>query len=109
LRVGGSSRIMNKRELQITKDVVNILKQSFDPSKIIIFGSRAKKSNNGHADFDFAVEGRKPSLSVERKINRKIEKVSGLYKIDIVYTDSVDEEFRKLIFKTGKVLHERRA
>jgi len=99
---------MNKRQSQITKEVVKILRQFLDPSRVVIFGSRAKKNNCQHADFDFAVEGPRPPLSVERKMNREIEKISGLYKVDIVYTAAVDKEFRDIIFKTGKVLYEKR-
>lgn len=100
---------MNKREIDITQKVVDILKGFLNPPRIIIFGSRAKGNNQKHSDFDFAIESSKPSLTIERKIREEIEKISGLYKIDIIYLDSVDKDFREIVLKTGKVIYERRA
>lgn len=97
---------MNARHEEIVSSVTDILKRRLNPSKIILFGSRAKGISSRHADFDFALDCPKPSLSVERKIKEEIDQASGLYKVDIVYLDSVDEEFKKIIFKTGKVIYE---
>lgn len=93
---------------KILVEITEILKKNFNPSKIILFGSRAKNINDPHADFDIAVSTERPSISKERKIKEEIEKVSGLYKVDIVYISSVDKEFKDIIIKTGKVLYERR-
>lgn len=100
---------MNKREQEITEHVIEILKKYLDPKQIILFGSRAKKNNTENADFDFAVEADKPDITLQRKINTAIEKVSGLYSVDIVFLPSVDKAFRNIIIKTGQVLYERRA
>lgn len=96
---------MDKRQNELIKVVTDILKRFLKPATIIIFGSRAKKNNELHSDFDFAVDCAKPSLSLEREINEEIDRVSGLYKVDIVYLDSVDKEFKEIILKTGRVLY----
>lgn len=100
---------MNSRETKILIKSVEILKKKLKPAKVILFGSRAKSAKSSHADFDFAVDCKKPGISMQREINEEIEGISGLYKVDIVYMPSVDKEFKDIIIKTGKVVYERRA
>ena len=63
---------MNKREKEISNQVVEILKNHIDPKRVILFGSRAKKNNSKHADFAFAVEANKPDITLQRKLNNEI-------------------------------------
>ncbi|MBL7131311.1 MAG: nucleotidyltransferase domain-containing protein [Candidatus Omnitrophica bacterium] len=98
---------MNEREKQIIKQAIGILKDCLNPSRIILFGSRAKGNTNEYADFDFGVDCLRPGISLQREINEAIEKISGLYKVDVVYIPSVDKEFKNIIIKTGKVVYER--
>ena len=100
---------MDKREKEILEGSVEVLRKYLNPSKIILFGSRAKGNKDRHADFDFAVDSKRPHISVQRKIREDIERTSGLYKVDIVYMLSVDEEFKDIIVKTGQVIYERRS
>lgn len=95
------------RETEVLENVVMILKNHLKPSKIILFGSRAKEMHNPNADFDFAVDVEYPSLRAEREMKEEIENVSGLYSVDIVYLPSLAEEFKNLILKTGKTVYER--
>ncbi len=99
---------MSDREAEILKGATRSLISYLNPSKIILFGSRAKETNRDHSDFDFAVDCKKPQISVQREINKDIEKISGLYKVDVVYMSSIEEEFKNIILKTGKVIYERR-
>ncbi len=99
---------MNKRHDEIVKDVADVLRKFLNPPRIIIFGSRAKGNNGGHSDFDFAVDCPRPSISIERQMNEQVEKISGLYGVDIVYLGSVDKDFRQIILKTGRPIYERR-
>ena len=99
---------MDERQNEIVKGVAGILRKFLKPSRIIIFGSREKGNNNGHSDFDFAVDCPRPPISVERKIKEQVEKISGLYGVDIVYLCSVDKDFRQIILKTGRLIYEKR-
>ena len=99
---------MSDREDEILKGAIGSLRSYLNPSKIILFGSRAKETNRDHSDFDFAVDCKKPQISMQREINRDIEKISGLYTVDVVYMLSIEEEFKNIILKTGKVIYERR-
>ncbi|MCA9407484.1 MAG: nucleotidyltransferase domain-containing protein, partial [Candidatus Omnitrophica bacterium] len=89
---------MTKREQEIYDGVVKILKEYLNPSKIILFGSRAKGTAEFSSDFDFAVECEEIDFSIERKMKDKIEDVCGLYKIDVVYLNKADEDFKNIIF-----------
>lgn len=98
---------MNNREGEILERVKRILIKYLNPSQIILFGSRAANRNSEHADFDFAVDCARPKISIQREINEEVEKISGLYKVDVIYLGSVDKEFREIVLKTGKVVYER--
>lgn len=96
-----------KREDEILKNVINILRNHINPPRIILFGSRAEKELRKKADFDIAVDEEMLNIRKLRILKDEIEKVTGLYKVDIVFLKSVDEDFRDIILKTGKVIYER--
>lgn len=98
--------IYSERENYIIKNTTEILKRYLDPEKIMLFGSRVKEKIKGHPDFDFAVFGSKNNPD-NFKLNEELENNAGLYKIDVVFTEEVDEEFNEIIFKTGKIIYER--
>ena len=99
--------IQNKREQEILDSIIKILNKDLNPGRIILFGSRAKKKYPGNADFDIAIDGEKPDLRKQRKINEEIDRIAGLYKVDIVYLKSVKKEFKNIIVKTGKTIYEK--
>jgi predicted nucleotidyltransferase len=98
---------MTKREKEIIQGVVNALREVLAPERIFLFGSRAKGDNDPRADFDFAVDCPEMGVSVLRAVRERIDGIRGLYKVDIVHLDSVDEAFRRIIEKTGTVIYER--
>lgn len=97
------------REKQVLTSVVEVLKKRLEPNKIILFGSRAKGTSHHGSDFDLAVDTDRPDLPAQRRLREDIEGVAGLYGVDVVYLNSVDDDFKALIFKTGKTVYERRA
>jgi len=98
---------MRGREQEIVEGVKESLEKHLQPEVIYLFGSRAKKTNDARADFDFAVSGKKPNLKTLRNIETEIDKIRGLYKVDIVFFEEVDEGFREIILKSGVVLYAR--
>ncbi|GAH32837.1 unnamed protein product [marine sediment metagenome] len=42
-----------------------------------------------------------------RELKEKLEEVSGLHKVDIIFLESVDKEFENIILRRGKILYER--
>ena len=98
----------SKREKQILNNIVEILKTRFNPEKIILFGSRAKKEEKSRSDFDIALNEKKPSIGEIRKLKREIEQVSGLYKVDVIFLKSVDKDFKNIVLKTGRIIYDKR-
>jgi len=72
---------MTPRENQVLQTALAILKKEINPSRVILFGSRADGRPAPGFDFDLAV--------------------------DIVYLPNVERDFRDLVLKTGKVVYER--
>jgi len=101
-------KTLSQRETEILEKAVEVLKRNLHPDKIILFGSRGKGKFQKYSDFDLAVSNGTPDIRTERRISEEIEEIAGLYKIDIVYLNSVDEEFKDIILKTGEVKYERR-
>ncbi|MGE5797872.1 MAG: nucleotidyltransferase domain-containing protein, partial [Ignavibacteria bacterium] len=73
---------------------------------IILFGSRAKGINRNTSDFDVAVDLNEPDNKIKRRLNEKLDRIRGLYKVDLVFLNNLEDEFKSLILKTGKVIYE---
>ncbi len=89
---------------EITAKVYNICRNYIDcPFKLYLFGSRAKKTNQEFSDFDFFVETDEVlSNSIFNNIIEDIEKISTLYRIDLVYWNTANEDFKKMIYLSPK-------
>jgi predicted nucleotidyltransferase len=103
------AKTLSQRENEILEMVVGVLKKYLNPDKIILFGSRGKGKIYKNSDFDLAVDKGRPDIRIERKISEEIDEVAGLYEVDIVYLNNVDEAFRDIVLKTGKIIYERRS
>ena len=96
-----------KREESIIDDIVSLLKKDIGPARILLFGSRAVGKHNPGSDFDIALDGKKISVRKMRELREKLEKISGLHKVDIIFLESVDKEFKDIVLRRGKILYER--
>lgn len=102
--------IMDDRVDNLLQRVKEILIEAFKPEQIILFGSRAKGTDKTGSDFDFAVKTQhRPNKDELIVLKNRIEEISGLYKIDIVFLSDVDEEFKQIILETGKVIYGQRS
>ncbi len=95
------------REQEILNGVVKVLVELLSPKKIILFGSRAKGTYSPFADFDFAVDAAKPEIGIRTQLNDAIEKIAGLYSIDVVYLDAVENDFKDIILSSGTIVYGR--
>ena len=93
---------MNNVELKI-KNIVEELKK-YSPKKIILFGSRVRGDFKNNSDIDIAVDINLDYREI-RKLKEKIDVISGLYSIDLVFINEIEDDFRKKIIKEGKVLY----
>jgi len=96
-----------KREKEVLDKIVLLLKEKLNPSLIILFGSRASEKHNTGSDFDIALDGDKIDVREMRKLKEKLEEISGLYRVDLIFLESVDSEFKNIIIRRGKILYGR--
>lgn len=96
-----------KREEEILSKIVSLLKEDLKPRRILLFGSRARGKYNPGSDFDIALDGKKVDVREMRELKEKLEEITGLYKVDIIFLESVDKEFKDIILRRGKILYER--
>ncbi len=98
---------MTEREQEILNHTIAILKEHIDPQTVYLFGSRSKDTHRTGSDFDIAVTGTKPHFDIQKNLEDDLENVIGLYQMDIIYLDDVEEDFRKLVLSQGKVIYEK--
>ena len=96
-----------KREENIIDKIASLLKEDIKPNRILLFGSRAEGKYGPGSDFDIALDGKKIDVRKMREIKEKLEEISGLHKVDIIFLESVDKEFKDIILRRGKILYER--
>jgi len=90
------------------KKIINFLIKTLDPDRIILFGSRAKDLEKPFSDIDLAIDVEKEiSFREFRKIKENLEKLSGIYSVDIVFFKKIDTKFKSIILQTGKVIYEK--
>ncbi|SNZ06223.1 Predicted nucleotidyltransferase [Persephonella hydrogeniphila] len=95
----------NKVEKYI-KRIVDELKK-YNPRKIILFGSRAKGTYKKSSDIDIAVDI-DLDFREKRKIKERIDQISGLYTVDLIFLSEVTEDFKKRVLEEGVVLYEKK-
>lgn len=98
---------MNDREMEILKNIIQVISTNLKPERIYLFGSRAEGNYSKGSDFDIAVDSEKPTKEVRRKINEELEENSGLYSIDVLYLSNIEDAFKEIILSTGKVIYEK--
>ena len=105
---------MSEDELLLQK-IVKIIVDTVNPSKIFLFGSRAKGTENKYSDYDFLII--KSNVQNERSISRMIYR--ELYQrkinapIDLIVTDTSKFEknknnplyIYKKAFDEGRILY----
>lgn len=105
VRTGCESSVnMEERENRIFSEIRQLAEQ-YEAKKVVLFGSRARRTHHEKSDIDLAVYGcgnfRDFSFDVE-------EKVRTLLKFDLVNMDgSVSEELGKEILRDGIVIYEK--
>lgn len=94
---------------EIIDNIVEFLKDpQFQVEKIILFGSRAKKEHKKFSDIDIAiVTKQKLDIRTKRKIKDKIEELSGIYSVDLIFLEQTSNEFKEIIKETGITIYEK--
>lgn len=88
--------------------VVGFLIEELSPEKIILFGSLAKRRKQKGFDIDLAIDCEAPSdFRYRRKLREKLNQIAGIYSVDLVFINEVEEDFKQLILQTGRVIYEK--
>ena len=81
--------------------IVNELKKY--TNEIYLFGSRARGDNLKNSDIDIAINVNL-SFREKRKLKEKIDKLAGIYSVDLVFLDEINNDLKSKILKEGKKL-----
>jgi len=93
----------------ILQKIIKLLTEELDPDRLILFGSRAKGLAHKGSDIDIAVGGGKGlTHREERKLKEKIEEISGIYFVDIVFLEKISEDLKNMILETGRIIYEKK-
>ena len=84
--------------------MVNELKKH-NPKKIILFGSRSRGDYKKNSDIDIAVD-LDLNFREKRKLRDKIDTLAGLYSVDLIFLNEVEDSFKNKILKEGKIIYE---
>lgn len=95
-----------KEEILLNK-IVYLINSLVNPKRILLFGSRGKETEREGSDFDIAIDSDQIETSNLRNLKEKIEEIAGLYSVDIVFLNDVEDGFRKIILDTSRVLYEK--
>jgi len=100
---------MENKIKQRIKRIVKYLVEKIKPKRIFLFGSRVKKDNRNSSDIDLAVDIKtEVNHKIKREIKEEVDKIAGIYSVDIVYFPEIEEDFKNLINSTGKIIYEKR-
>ena len=94
----------NQRVEKIIQLVVSILKKHLNNFTLYFFGSRSKGINLKTADIDLAIDTT-CDKNLVKKAKTEIEEIDTLYSIDVVNINEIDEQFKEIIFKSGKKIY----
>ena len=84
--------------------IVDVLIDEVHPREIILFVSRAKEKFFSNSDYDIALDSNPQGLREKIKVKERIEQIIGLHKMNLVSIREVDDGFRKIIEKTGRII-----
>lgn len=86
--------------------IIAIIKEHLHPKRIILFGSRAKGQAQEYSDYDIAIQGVDMDIRKDRLLKEALDEKMGIYTVEVVDLDRVDEGFRAMVVKYGKILYE---
>ncbi len=85
--------------------IVNLVKDYVRPKRILLFGSRACGKGKKYSDFDIAVEGAEMDIRKERSLKDALDDKLGIFTFDLINLDKVDDEFRKIVLRNGRIIY----
>ncbi len=108
LKTGMEGEVQAKVEERI-EEIRELLVERLDPNRIILFGSLASgiAKRSGY-DIDLLVYGGEGLSHREcRRLREEIDLLAGIYTVDLLFADRIDDEFRGVVEETGMVIYEK--
>lgn len=88
----------------VMRKLMPLLESEDKVERVLLFGSRARGDHRPNSDIDLAVEGKDVPLS----LNTRMREAAGLYKLDIVRVEEIDNEaLLREIHKYGILMYKR--
>lgn len=86
-------------------ELIKFVVTSISPEKVILFGSRARKTHRENSDFDLAITGEISHEKWTKLLVELEERNISLYSIDLVQIKELDENYKMNIAKDGVVIY----
>ena len=87
---------------KVYDNLINYFKNNEHIKSVILFGSRAKGNENFNSDIDLCIES---EPSQKGTIVENINDIIGIYSCDILFSDSLNEEVKKQIYRDGITIY----
>ena len=87
--------------------VLKVAVRDLEPTKIILFGSRARGDHRENSDYDIGFEGLNKLNRWKQFLVDAHEEPWSLQSMDLVLIDELDERFRNHICAEGRILYVR--
>lgn len=85
--------------------IISVVVDYIHPKRIILFGSRVKRIYKEYSDFDIGFEGAEIDIRIERMLKEILDNKLGIYSVDLINLDKVDDKFRRLVLENGRVIY----
>ncbi|ERT04479.1 nucleotidyltransferase domain protein [Lyngbya aestuarii BL J] len=97
-----NQRMVQQARSQLV-DIVNVLVEKFQVTKVIVFGSLVKDKFTAESDIDLAVEGinKTDFFAALSEVNRQTDRW-----VDLKPIEDLDPHFRQRVFETGECIYE---
>lgn len=87
------------------KSIVDLAKQKISPTRIWLFGSRARGDANERSDYDIAFRFTGSGDQWVDFVNTIEESPPSLYKYDLIAIDQAGDPLKKVIEKEGIIIY----
>ncbi len=99
-----SSRNSEGKLFPKEKEILRAILGLCVPERIVLFGSRAKRTHTERSDIDLFVECKNLTFREKRKIREAVDRATGIYSVDIIFSDEANKEFKETVEREGVVV-----
>ena len=87
-------------------EAVRVLVELARPTRIWLFGSRARGEHNMRSDYDFALENSQLPIQDRWKISQALESLPTLRRFDVVWLEFASDVLKEEVATEGICLYE---